>query len=91
MRDGGGDVLGGLGPAECRADALGLGSRRVGPRGHAEGDVPLCADIDTLSAYLSSVRYGVSVQARDGATREELFTVVDCVMAGWDRLVRPPT
>jgi hypothetical protein len=29
---------------------------------------------------------GLSVQARDGASREELDAVVDCAMAAWDAL-----
>jgi AcrR family transcriptional regulator len=55
-------------------------------RGRAEGDLPPDADVDALAAYVSSVQYGMSLQARDGATHEELSAVVDCVMAGWDRL-----
>ena len=56
-------------------------------RGRADGDLPPGADTGALAAYVMSVQFGLSVQARDGATREELDTVVDCVMAGWDRMV----
>ena len=58
-------------------------------RGQSDGDVPPGADIGALAAYVMSVQYGLSLQARDGATREELDTVVDCVLASWDGLVRP--
>jgi AcrR family transcriptional regulator len=56
-------------------------------RGQADGDVPPGADTGALAAYVMSVQYGLSLQARDGATREELDTVVDCVTAGWDAVV----
>jgi len=62
-------------------------------RGQAEGDVPPGADAGALAAYVMSVQYGLSLHARDGATREELDTVVDCVLAGWGGAVaaRVPT
>jgi AcrR family transcriptional regulator len=56
-------------------------------RGQADGDVPPGADTGALAAYVMSVQYGLSLQARDGATREELDTVVDCLLAGWDGVV----
>src|SRR5690606_2629003 len=56
-------------------------------RGQAEGDVPPGADTAALAAYVMSVQFGLSLQARDGATREELDTVVDCVLAGWEATV----
>ncbi|MEU9097949.1 hypothetical protein [Streptomyces sp. NPDC048361] len=33
---------------------------------------------------------GLSVQARDGATRAELEEVITCATAAWDALVAPP-
>jgi AcrR family transcriptional regulator len=56
-------------------------------RGQADGDVPPGADAGALAAYVMSVQFGLSLHARDGATREQLDTVVDCVLAGWDALV----
>lgn len=56
-------------------------------RGQADGDVPPGADVDALAAYVMSVQYGLSVQARDGADRDQLDAVVDCVLAGWDATV----
>jgi AcrR family transcriptional regulator len=56
-------------------------------RGQADGDVPPDADVDALAGYVTSVQFGMSLQARDGATHEELAAVVDCVMAGWDGVV----
>jgi AcrR family transcriptional regulator len=56
-------------------------------RGQADGDLPSGADTGALAAYVMSVQYGLSLHARDGATREELDTVVDCVLAGWEATV----
>jgi AcrR family transcriptional regulator len=56
-------------------------------RGQADGDVPRDADIGALAAYVLSVQFGLSLQARDGASREELDTVVDLMLAGWERVV----
>jgi AcrR family transcriptional regulator len=56
-------------------------------RGQTDGDVPPGADVGALAAYVMSVQFGLSVHARDGATREELDTVVGCAVAGWDAVV----
>jgi hypothetical protein len=58
-------------------------------RGQADGDVPPGADIDALAAYVCTVQFGMSLQARDGATREELSAVVDRAMVVVEHLVRP--
>jgi hypothetical protein len=58
-------------------------------RGQADGDVPPGADIDALAAYVSTVQFGMSLQARDGATREALSAVVDRAMVAVEHLVRP--
>jgi hypothetical protein len=56
-------------------------------RGQADGDVPPGADIDALAAYVSTVQFGMSLQARDGATSEELSAVVDRAMVAVEHLV----
>jgi AcrR family transcriptional regulator len=58
-------------------------------RGRADGDMPSGADTTVLAAYVSSVQFGMSVQARDGASRAELCAVVAFAMAGWERAARP--
>jgi hypothetical protein len=58
-------------------------------RGQADGDVPPGADIGALAGCVSTVQFGMSVQARDGATRAELTAVVECAMAALDRLACP--
>lgn len=46
------------------------------------------AGLDAVARYYTTVVQGLSVQARDGATRTELEGVVTCAMAAWDALVR---
>jgi hypothetical protein len=54
-------------------------------RGVAEGDLAVPrAGLDAVARYDTTVVQGLSIQARDGATRAELETVITCAMAGWD-------
>lgn len=56
-------------------------------RGVTDGDLNAPpADLDAIARYYTTVVQGLSVQARDGATRAELETVVTCAMAAWDTL-----
>ncbi|MCW3843754.1 TetR/AcrR family transcriptional regulator [Micromonospora yasonensis] len=56
-------------------------------RGVAEGDLTASdADVDAVARYYATVVQGLSVQARDGASRAELEAVITCAMAGWDAL-----
>jgi AcrR family transcriptional regulator len=48
-------------------------------------DVPP-ARLDAVARYYTTVVQGLSVQARDGATRAELEAVVCCAMAAWETL-----
>ncbi|WP_369200513.1 TetR/AcrR family transcriptional regulator [Streptomyces sp. PU-14G] len=57
-------------------------------RGVAEGDVPAGTDTRALAAFYATVLFGLSVQSRDGASRDDLLAVVDAAMASWDALVR---
>ncbi|GAA5111429.1 TetR/AcrR family transcriptional regulator [Pseudonocardia adelaidensis] len=56
-------------------------------RGQADGDVPPDADTGALAAYVMSVQFGLSLHARDGATRDQLDAVVDHTLAGWEAAV----
>ncbi|GAA5157450.1 TetR/AcrR family transcriptional regulator [Pseudonocardia eucalypti] len=71
--------------AECRRQSAGQLRDRLA-KGVADGDLDPETDLDRLANYLSTVWYGMSLQARDGATTEELLDVADAAMAGWDRL-----
>jgi AcrR family transcriptional regulator len=59
-------------------------------RGVADGDLAAAAEeLDAIARYYTTVVQGLSIQARDGATRGELETVVTCAMAAWEVLTRP--
>lgn len=56
-------------------------------RGVADGDLAAPpAGVDAVARYYTTVVQGLSVQARDGATRDELEAVITCAMAAWDAL-----
>lgn len=50
-------------------------------RAVAEGDLPASSDIRVLANYYSTVMQGLSMQARDGASRENLEALVAPAMA----------
>ncbi|MDQ6437905.1 TetR/AcrR family transcriptional regulator [Mesorhizobium sp. LHD-90] len=56
-------------------------------RGIAEGDVPAGTDCETVARFFLTVQQGMSIQARDGATRERLHALAEGAMAAWDGLV----
>lgn len=58
-------------------------------RAVAEGELPPATDCASIAAYFVCVQHGMSIQARDGATRETLLATARCAMAGWDALVAP--
>lgn len=56
-------------------------------RGIADGDLTAPpGDLEAIARYYTSVVQGLSVQARDGASRTDLEAVITCAMAGWDKL-----
>ena len=54
--------------------------------GGADGDLPANADTATLAAFYSTVLDGMSIKARDGATREELHGIATAALTAWDGL-----
>ena len=56
-------------------------------RGVADGDLAARGvDLDAIARYFATIVQGMSVQARDGATRTELEAVISCAMGAWDVL-----
>src|SRR5476651_283792 len=51
------------------------------------GELPAQTDICTLAKYLTCIQQGMSVQARDGATRAELDSIVSTLMSLWPALM----
>jgi AcrR family transcriptional regulator len=56
-------------------------------RGVKDGDLPKKTDTASVATYLSTVLQGMSVQARDGATRPQLERIARQNMAIWDGLI----
>lgn len=56
-------------------------------RAQAEGDLSQACDCNAVAVYVVTLQHGMSIQARDGANRRMLRSVVDCAMAGWDAIV----
>jgi AcrR family transcriptional regulator len=60
-------------------------------RGVTDGDLTAPPrSLDAIARYYTTVVQGLSIQARDGATRAELEAVITCAMATWDTLTSAP-
>ncbi|MDQ0390559.1 TetR/AcrR family transcriptional regulator [Labrys monachus] len=53
-------------------------------RAAADGEIPASADRHALARFVQTLQNGMSILARDGASRAELEAVADVAMAGWD-------
>jgi len=53
-------------------------------RGVDGGELPPDTDVQALAAYYNTLLEGLSIQARDGASRESMHAIIDCAMATWD-------
>ena len=53
--------------------------------GRAAGEIPPDADVDTLAGTIVTTLYGLSIKARDGASRASLRKVVEQMMSMWPR------
>jgi len=59
-------------------------------RGIREGDVPKGTDVDGLTAFVTAFINGLSVLARDGASRAALNAALDRALRAWDAIVAGP-
>ncbi|WP_458232645.1 TetR/AcrR family transcriptional regulator [Roseateles sp. P5_E8] len=56
-------------------------------RGISEGDLALQdTRLDAAARYYTTVMHGLSIQARDGASRQDLAAVIECAMEVWNSL-----
>lgn len=55
-------------------------------RGIADGDLPPATDVKAMAAFYMTVLQGLSLRARDGATRDALAAVVESAMVAWGSL-----
>ena len=51
------------------------------------GDLPAGFDCEAAALFYATAQHGMSIIARDGASREELAAVADCAMAAFQPLV----
>jgi AcrR family transcriptional regulator len=56
--------------------------------GVAAGDIPSRTDVAALASFYTTIIHGISIQAKDGASRASLMSAVDCAMAAWDSLTK---
>ena len=55
-----------------------------------EGDLAEGVDCLAVARFYATIQQGMSIQARDGASREALLEVAGCAMAAWDALTSQP-
>jgi AcrR family transcriptional regulator len=63
--------------ARCKEFAYNL------KRAVALGELPPGTDTEAMSRYLAALIQGIAIQAKDGATPDELFALVDVAMSHW--------
>lgn len=68
--------------AKRRAGAMAALKARIEQAIHG-GEVPADTDAQALSNFYSTVYQGMSMQAKDGATRDSLLATVDAAMRAW--------
>jgi len=57
-------------------------------RAVADGELPASIDIHALARFVQTIQSGMSILARDGASRAELEAVAQVAMLGWDARTR---
>ncbi|ARQ02870.1 TetR family transcriptional regulator [Pseudorhodoplanes sinuspersici] len=70
---------------EKRADNIATLRNRL-KRAVRDGELPKGVDTLAIATFYVTVQQGMSIQARDGASRETLRAVADSAMAAWDGL-----
>ncbi|MGO4711948.1 TetR/AcrR family transcriptional regulator [Bradyrhizobium sp. 2TAF24] len=90
-------VLSALHPAEhsdsvrqtliaMRAEAV-TGLKERLQQGIVDGEIVPTADIAAIAQYYVTVQQGMSIQARDGASRRELEAIARAALAAWPALI----
>lgn len=72
-----------------RAGNTALLERRL-KRAVKQGELPAETDCRAIAEFYATVQHGMSIQARDGASRKTLLGIAEAAMAGWDTLVGGP-
>lgn len=71
---------------QMRADNLATLRDRL-ERAVAAGELPAGTDSGAVASFYATVQQGMSIRARDGASRDTLHAIADGAMAAWDGLV----
>lgn len=53
-----------------------------------DGEIGADADVRVIAQFYTTVQQGMSLQARDGASRRTLQQIADCAMAAWEPLTK---
>jgi AcrR family transcriptional regulator len=69
-----------------RAQCMSIVHERL-QQGVNNGELPERSDWQAIATYYITLQQGMSIQARDGASREELMAVVNCAMITWDSII----
>jgi AcrR family transcriptional regulator len=75
--------------ARRRAEAIASVTRRI-EGAIAAGELPADTDAQDLANFYATVYQGMSLQAKDGATREALLATVRAAMRAWPTAVAKP-
>lgn len=73
---------------EMRAESIATIAARL-RAAIAAGELPAGVPAQSIASYYVTVQQGMSIQARDGASRVELEAIARGAMAAWDTLTRP--
>jgi AcrR family transcriptional regulator len=58
-------------------------------RAVAEDELQKGLDCEAIATFYATVQQGMSIQARDGASRTTLLSIADCALAAWEGLASP--
>lgn len=58
-------------------------------RAQAAGEIDAGADLDAIALFYATVHQGMSLQARQGATADELDRLVTSALMAWEPMTRP--
>jgi AcrR family transcriptional regulator len=70
-----------------RARGVAILRRRL-QRAVSARELPASADCLAVARFYATVQHGMSIQARDGASRETLRAIADSAMMAWDAVTR---
>ena len=73
---------------EMRAGSVAMIEQRLS-RAIAERELPAPLDLRAIAGYYVTVQQGMSIQARDGASRAMLEAIAQGAMGAWENLTRP--